>query len=46
MALRKHGEGQIVPEAEDVKKTAAKADDTSRDERLAALNDENEKTDQ
>lgn len=44
MGLRKHGEGEVLP-SEDVSKTASTDNPEDRQERLAALQQENEEND-
>lgn len=45
MTIRKHGEGTVVP-GEDVSKTASKEEPEQREQRLAALAEENDKADE
>lgn len=44
MAIRKHGEGSVL-KAEDVQKTSSTETEEDRQERLAALNEENQEHD-
>lgn len=44
MGFVKHGQGEIVPGDEDVKKTASR-DDNDRQERIQRLEEENERED-